>query len=1030
MDTVWEAREKCPELVLVHVATFTGSNPPAYHKSPSANTHKVSLDEYRRASRRIMNLFKQQCSTMSKASVDEAYFDASEMLRQKIADDFEQGVLELSSGRDAVAMDQMLLSPMPYDSDIDMTLPVPVVRWVTVSRKGKEKETAAMSASPATEYGVLVGDPPPVSFGWGDLLLQYAATFAQQIRATLFQELGYRASAGVSYNRFLAKIGSGLNKPDQQTVILSSQVESFLYSYPVTNIPSLGGKLGALVENAFGAQTAGDLMSHTVDQLALKLGPEQAQFLYNRCHGIDDSPVEDNKEPGTLTSAKNFMRFPVESVSKLDRWISMNSVDLWTRVIEEWEMRKRWPRSLTISYTPRGQNQRSKTTAFPLRLAKGAQNSPDAVAAAVRTCLSASDTETGSAGRGRPPRHQNSSMTQMSGMFPMIGFSLTAKSFQRELASASMMERWLIRPRNNAGNNSTAADGARANRAKQQVKVQNDPTEQMGVGLDEVHIHPDSVDDIASRMSSIGSASAHDLDEDEFIPALAPQRLSSMLQLASQPTTQVQPSRRYASYPSLLPQGLSNMAHASLPQGLSNMAHASLPAQGSSPAHVSGGYLPTAQSSSVNSPASSLSSSSLAQTPPLLASSSHFAGAESHTYPGANDGMPTSSYYGNTMNESPSPSSSSPPPLFLSDSTVQPDLVCGSEYDTSDSDASLLKTPPESDSDGYGENEDEEAGEIEAESDELSESESADEIAQAKEPISEATNIIRGQDKMQSLPNRASTSGGRRGDDTGGDRQTQGRATGSSSRPRNNVYIQSITDLESAARYGEGYKHIEMDQHDDGSLIVARPDDANTGTDGFVPALIAATRRKRDIQIVRFQNPVDMPEGAISGSRINQIKTKKPRNRASSSRGSSAGEQPGVQAKAGGGSEPPIAEDDEDDGDDVEYDSSTDDEISSVLGMAVSAMMESISASQAVMQIHCPQCPENASPIPSREWETHRDWHIAKHLQERELRHESVSRHIQGAFANSDTEKPPSKRTKRETPPSGRRQQTITEAWK
>ncbi|KAJ2117392.1 N-acetyltransferase eso1, partial [Coemansia sp. RSA 788] len=377
-------------------------------------------------------------------------------------------------------MDQMLLSPIPYDSDIDMALPVPVVRWVTVSRKGKEKETAAMSASPATEYGVLVGDPPLVSFGWGDLLLQYAATFAQQIRATLFQELGYRASAGVSYNRFLAKIGSGLNKPDQQTVILSSQAESFLYSYPVTNIPSLGGKLGALVENAFGAQTAGDLMNHTVDQLALKLGPEQAQFLYNRCHGIDDSPVEDSKEPGTLTSAKNFMRFPVESLSKLDRWISMNSVDLWTRVIEEWEMRKRWPRSLTISFTPRGQNQRSKTTAFPLRLAKGAQNSPDALAAAVRMCLSTSDTEADSAGRGRPPRHQSIPMTQTSGMFPMIGFSLTAKSFQRELASASMMERWLIRPRNNAGNNSTATDGARASRAKQQVKVQNDPTEQMG----------------------------------------------------------------------------------------------------------------------------------------------------------------------------------------------------------------------------------------------------------------------------------------------------------------------------------------------------------------------------------------------------------------------------------------------------------------------------------------------------------------------------------------------------------------------
>ncbi|KAJ2356927.1 N-acetyltransferase eso1 [Coemansia erecta] len=1010
MDTVREAREKCPELVLVHVATFTGSNPPAYHTSPSANTHKVSLDEYRRASRRIMDLFKQKCPITSKASVDEAYFDVSEMLKQQIVDDFERGVLELSNSQDAMGMDHMLLGPMPYDSDVDLVLPVPVVRWVTVSRKGKEKETVAMSTSTATEYGVLVGDPPPVSFGWGDLLLRYAAVFAREIRSTLFTELGYRASAGISYNRFLAKIGSGLNKPDQQTVILPSQAESFLYSYPVTSIPSLGGKLGALVENAFGAQTVGDLMCYTLEQLGLKLEPEQAQFVFNRCRGIDDSPVVDNKEPATLTSVKNFMRNPIGSMSKLDQWISMNSMDLWTRVIEEWEMRKRWPRSLTISYTPRGFNQRSKTTAFPPRLFKGVHNSPDTLAAAVRTCLATlNGTDADSAGRGRPPA------TQASGMFPMIGFSLTAKSLQRELASASMMERWLIRPRQSVVGSTAITEVPRVPRTKQQVKVKNDPMEQMGVGLDEVHIHPDSVDGITSRMSSIGSASTQDLD-DEMLASMPPQRLTSMLQLTSQPTTHVQPSRRATSLQSLLPQPSPTMQPTALPM------------QGLHSGQTTGSYAQSVESPQAGSPAPSLSTSaSSALTPPLLIKTTQFAGSDGSTHPSVNDGFQSGAFYDSVMSISRS-SSSSPPPL-LSDSTMQPDLVGGSGYETSDSDQSLLKTPPESDSEGYDENEGD-GEEEDEEDDDSSGSESSDEAVEGQKYGADAASIFHSQGRVLSPANRASTSTGRRGDEAESDRRSVSRATTASLRPRNNVYIQSQADLESAARYGEGYKHVEIDQHDDGSLVVARPNDQGASSDGFVPALIAATRRKRDIQIVRFQNPVDMPEGAISGNRFGQVTAKKQRgSRASSSSRGSSASNGGAQAKADGSSEPAIAEEGEDD--DLDYDSSsTDDEIQSVLSQAVSAMMESISASQAVMEIHCPQCPATAAPVPSREWETHRDWHIAKHLQERELRYESAARQIQGAFADDGTGKPASKRAKHGGSSPRRRQQTITEAWK
>ncbi|KAJ2629121.1 N-acetyltransferase eso1 [Coemansia sp. RSA 1290] len=977
MDTVREAREKCPEIVFVHVATFTGTEPPAYHKSPSANTHKVSLDEYRRASRKIMDLFKRMCPVMSKASIDEAYLDASDILRQQILDDFERGMLELATNDySSASIDEMLSTPLPYDCGVDATPSVPVVRWVPVSRKGKEKETALMNESASSKFGVLVGDPLPVSFGWNDLLLRYAAAFAQHVRSTLFQELGYRSSAGIAHNRYLAKICSALNKPDQQTVLLLSQTELFLKTCPLTSIPALGGKLGTLVENAFGAATVGDLMDYTVDQLSLKLGPEQARFVYNRCHGIDDSPVVDNKEPVTLTSAKNFLRYPVENLAKLERWIAMNSVDLWTRVIEEWEMRRRWPRSLTVSYTTRGHSLRSRTTTFPPRTVKGSQNSPDAVVAAVNDCLSS---ETGNkSNKGRPPEHSQYS----SSMFPMVGFMLTAKSFQRELASASMMERWLTRTRKSQSSSEPVVDGpgGMAQRPKQQIV--GDPEDFARVSGDKVHIRSESIDEMTSRMSSINSTGIQSIDEEQ-LPGLPKQNLTSMLKLNNQPTTAIE-SRRPASFPSIVPP-----IPATLPQFSAVFNSES-----------------RTQASSTNSPASSSSSS--AQTPPHMAFSAQFPGADTSFHSSTSAaGALSREYYSTAPLSS---SSSSSPPQLIPDTAEHPDLIEGSDYETSDSDQSILKTPPEPDSEEYDDTDDEAAGsdsEAPAGSGGDAEVENRDDAMLAH----------RSEGLRTPASNRANTSSGRKSEGVDSERRPQSRGTLGAVRMRNSVYIQTVADLESAARYGEGYKNVNIDRHDDGSLEVAASGD--TGGDGFIPELIAATRRKREIQIVRFQNSVDTPEGAISAERDASIQEK----RAPGSRrgGSSANKHD--KANARGKLSSTIDEEDE-------YDSSTDDEISSVLNQAVSAMMESISTSQAVMQIHCPQCPESAPPISSRDWETHRDWHIAKHLQERELRHESAARHFQRAFNDSEPSKPAAKRAKREEEPGKRRQQTITESWK
>ncbi|KAJ2786842.1 N-acetyltransferase eso1 [Coemansia interrupta] len=836
------------------MTTFTSNSPPAYYPSPSQSTHKVSLDEYRRASRRIMDVLKRLCPTMRKASIDEAYLDASSIVNEQILRDFDSGRLQWSESSGQTE---------------ESVLPSPVVQWTGGSRKGKEREGS-------TVLGVLVGEQLDCSTGWGDLQLRYAAVFAKHVRDTLFQELGYRSSAGISHTRCLAKIGSGLNKPSQQTIIRQSQIAGFLKDYPITSIPSLGGKLGSLLETAFDAQCAGDLMHYTVDQLAIKLGPTQAQHVYDLCRGIDDSPVIENTAPQTLTSAKNFQRYPVRTLQSLDRWISMNATDLWMRVMDEWDVRKRWPQSLTVSYTPERLPMRSRTVGFPPRQQQqnGAARAPaEALADAARTCLRKV--------AGEPAT------------FPMVAFMLTAKSFRKELASASLMERWLS------------------------SKTQGDAKKE---------------DD-----AELNGLDAEDQDDDEGDDEYQPQpwplsqsRDPAWDQDVSDPQEQLQ-----------------MLTSVTAPAPISTQVHLT----------NQNAFLPSV---------------------PML------------------------------------------PSLSTGDDMLLLTPGCASGYDTTDSDLSCLKTPHESESD-----------ECVSEDTTTSVPASApDEAAALVSSSSVSAAAVGAVMSTSADPNTQSTS--RHFAEHG----PPSRSTTVSSRRRAGVYIQSSVDLESAARYGEGYKHMNIDRHDDGSLVVASPDESQA--DGFIPALIAATRRKREIQIIRFQHAVDAPEGAIAGT--------------------SHAPPPQQQSPTGTqGADPQFIETIRDKLQQQQQQQQTEEASSSdesnddlVLDIAVNAMMESLSSSHSVMQIRCPQCPENSPPVSSQEWETHRDWHIARQLQERELRHESVAKQIQKAFGGASgqaAKQRAAKKPKHEgEPPAGsgssssnssgssegmkRRQKTISEVWK
>lgn len=60
--------------------------------------------------------------------------------------------------------------------------------------------------------------------------------------------MGFRSSAGISCNRMLAKLSSGLHKPDDQTVLHPSEAVNFVGPLPLRAIPGVGHKLGECEE--------------------------------------------------------------------------------------------------------------------------------------------------------------------------------------------------------------------------------------------------------------------------------------------------------------------------------------------------------------------------------------------------------------------------------------------------------------------------------------------------------------------------------------------------------------------------------------------------------------------------------------------------------------------------------------------------------------------------------------------------------------------------------------------------------------
>jgi DNA polymerase-4 len=134
--------------------------------------------------------------------------------------------------------------------------------------------------------------------------MKSAILIAKQIRAKIKEKTGLNASAGVSYNKFLAKIASDLNKPNGQAVILPQDAEAFLETLPIGKFFGIGNVTAEKMQK-IGIHNGRDLKQFSLQFLTRKFGKSGLHY-YNIVRGIHLSQVHPHRTRKSLSAESTF----------------------------------------------------------------------------------------------------------------------------------------------------------------------------------------------------------------------------------------------------------------------------------------------------------------------------------------------------------------------------------------------------------------------------------------------------------------------------------------------------------------------------------------------------------------------------------------------------------------------------------------------------------------------------------------------------------------------------------------------------
>lgn len=156
-----------------------------------------------------------------------------------------------------------------------------------------------------------------------------AIDIAREIKQAIKDELNLTASAGVSINKFVAKIASDMNKPDGLTFIGPSKVETFIEQLPVEKFYGVG-RVTAEKMKLRGLHFGADLKKLSESELVHLFG-KSGRFFYKIVRGIDNRPVEPNQEMKSV-GAEDTFSYDVTEISEMNTEIEKLAAVVFKRM--------------------------------------------------------------------------------------------------------------------------------------------------------------------------------------------------------------------------------------------------------------------------------------------------------------------------------------------------------------------------------------------------------------------------------------------------------------------------------------------------------------------------------------------------------------------------------------------------------------------------------------------------------------------------------------------------------------------------
>ncbi|MGI5959774.1 MAG: DNA polymerase IV [Massiliimalia sp.] len=155
-------------------------------------------------------------------------------------------------------------------------------------------------------------EPFSIDESWLDLtgsrmLFGDGITIANELRRQVREELGITISAGVSFNKIFAKLGSDYQKPDATTVITRENYMDILFPLPVSRMIYVGQSTEKALLR-MGIHTIGELARSNPDRLSQSLG-KLGHSLWEYANGLDQSPVRRFDETREIKSVGNGITF-------------------------------------------------------------------------------------------------------------------------------------------------------------------------------------------------------------------------------------------------------------------------------------------------------------------------------------------------------------------------------------------------------------------------------------------------------------------------------------------------------------------------------------------------------------------------------------------------------------------------------------------------------------------------------------------------------------------------------------------------